>query len=123
MPHEERIEAPKSFSSCVLLAKNGNDKQLEIQLEKQGEKAVVAKDEYSCDPISWAARNGRAGVVHILIKKEADCESRSYGGMRPLHHATNSNEENIMRDLLAKGVDVNATDEAGNTPLHYACRR
>jgi hypothetical protein len=118
------IEEPKMWGSATLLARNGVVKNLTGILEgKGGEKAVTAKDEYSCDSISWAARNGRHDVVELLISKDADLESKSFGGMRPLHHATNSNEENIMRELIAKGVDVNATDENGNTPVHYACRR
>ncbi len=117
------IEDPRSFGSAVLLAKNGDMKHLKLLVEAKGDKVVTGKDEFSCDPISWAARNGRGEVVTYLASKEVDLESKSYGGMRPLHHATNSNEENIMRELIAKGVDVNGMDEAGNTPLHYACRR
>ena len=120
------IEEPRSFGSVVRAASVGDDGHLAHTLGEDptaAQKAAAQKDEYSCDAISWAARNGRQGVVGMLIKKEVDLESKSFGGMRPLHHAVNSNEEIIIKELLAKGVDVNAVDESGNTPLHYGCRR
>ena len=120
------IEEPRSFQSLIRSASVGDEVHLEHNMEHHGDKVVkelAVKDEFQCDPISWAARNGRLGVVNLLIKKEVDLESKSFGGMRPLHHAVNSNEETIIKELLAKGVDANAVDEAGNTPLHYGCRR
>lgn len=120
------IEEPRVFGSVVRASSVGDEGHLLHNLGEElaaAQKAAAAKDEYSCDAISWAARNGRQGVVGLLIKKEVDLESKSFGGMRPLHHAVNSNEEVIIKELLSKGVDVNAVDESGNTPLHYACRR
>jgi ankyrin repeat protein len=120
------IEEPKSFGSVVRAASVGDDGHLAHSLGEDptaAQKAAAQKDEYSCDAISWAARNGRLNVVGMLIKREVDLESKSFGGMRPLHHAVNSNEEVIIKELLSKGVDVNAVDESGNTPLHYGCRR
>jgi hypothetical protein len=120
------IEEPRAFGSVVRAASVGDDGHLAPMLGEDptlAQKTAAQKDEYSCDAISWAARNGRQNVVGMLIKREVDLESKSFGGMRPLHHAVNSNEEVIIKELLAKGVDVNAVDESGNTPLHYGCRR
>ncbi len=124
MAAQEPLEEPRSWSSATVLGSFGSEKELGHLLAKPGgEKLVTAKDEYSCDAVSWAARNGRHNIVQLLASKEADLESRSFGGMRPLHHAVNSNEEPVIKELLGKAVDVNAADEAGNTPLHYACKR
>lgn len=120
------IEEPRTFGSVVRAASVGDDGHLAHALGEDpaaAQKAAAQKDEYSCDAVSWAARNGRQAVVGMLVKKEVDLESKSFGGMRPLHHAVNSNEEVIIKELLAKGVDANAVDESGNTPLHYGCRR
>jgi ankyrin repeat protein len=120
------IEEPRTFGSVVRAASVGDDGHLAHALGEDpaaAQKAAAQKDEYGCDAVSWAARNGRQAVVGMLVKKEVDLESKSFGGMRPLHHAVNSNEEVIIKELLAKGVDANAVDESGNTPLHYGCRR
>lgn len=88
----DHIEAPTSWESAPKLGSFGSEHQLNHLIDKHGDKILSGKDEYSCDPVTWAARNGRQNIVHLMIKKEADLESKSYGGLRPLHHAVNMNE-------------------------------
>ena len=117
------FDAPRSFSEAPRAAAVGDEGHLTALLEKDA-KALGAKDELGGDPLTWAARNTRGGAVTLLLAKDADVESKAFGGMRPLHHAAHSTaSEEIVRELLAKKADPNAPDDAGNSAFHYACRR
>ena len=118
----EPLETPRSFLEPTRAAAVGDDGHL-AQLIEADAKLLGAKDELSCDPLSWASRNTRLGVVSYLLGKDADLESKSFGGMRPLHHACHGFSEDVIKELLAKKADPNSMDDAGNTPFHYACRR
>ncbi len=59
----------------------------------------------------------------MLLGKEGDVESVSYGGMKPIHHACNASEELTVRELVAAGCNVSSTDDAGNTAVHWAAAR
>ena len=86
-------------------------------------KHLSEKDESLCDPLTWSARNSHLPVLQFLLGKEADVESKSYGGLRPLHHACHVYNEEVITALLERKADPNSKDDAGNTPFHYACRR
>ena len=117
------IETPRSFLEAPRAAAVGDEHHLAAIMEGDA-KALGAKDEMTGDPLTWAARNVRGGVVSLLLSKDADVESKSFGGLRPLHHAAQSTaSEEIVRELLAKKADPNAQDDAGNTAFHFACRR
>jgi ankyrin repeat protein len=120
------IDKPRIFGDSVAAARAGYLSQLEELLAGGGKAptpGVGAKDEYGCDGLSWAARNDRGDVARFLAGKDADVESRSFGGMRPVHHACNSGNEAILADLLARGADVNATTDCGDTAAHFAAAR
>lgn len=116
------IEVPRTFTVCSFAASVGDEAHTAALAEADA-KAAGLKDDVSADALSWAARNSRAGVVTYLLARDADVEAKSFGGMRPLHHACHVFDEGIIRELLAKKADANAADDAGNTPLHYAVRR
>lgn len=116
------IEVPRAFTVCSFAASVGDEAHTAALAEADA-KAAGLKDDVSADALSWAARNSRAGVVTYLLARDADVEAKSFGGMRPLHHACHVFDEGIIRELLAKKADANAADDAGNTPLHYAARR
>lgn len=116
------LESPRLFHSATRLASAGEHAKLQALLDTDT-KLMGTKDEYGCDSLIWAARNGRQEVVQYLMEKDADLASKSYLKMAPLHHAVNNNYEEIIRGLLDKSADVNAQDEMGNTPLHYAAKR
>ena len=81
-----------------------------------------ARDDYGNTALCWAARNGALESLEYLIGKGANIESAGYGGMRPLHFASNFAREKVVQVLLNNGADVDAKDEGGNTALHwYVC--
>ena len=60
---------------------------------------VNAKDTCNMSPLSWACRNGNMEVVQALIESGADVESVSYGGFRPLHHASNFQRDAVVAQV------------------------
>ena len=84
---------------------------------------VDGSDDRGFTPIAWAARNGHEEVVKFLIECECKLESGCFGGLKPLHHATNKNLERIVKMLIKAGSDVNAVDDNMDTVLHYASAR
>ncbi len=76
---EEKIELPQCFSHPQKLASFGDEAHLAKLLEAAGgEKLVSAKDDYGCDGLTWASRNGRGNIVTLLLKKEGDVASKSF---------------------------------------------
>ena len=118
----EPIEIPLTMTSTTAAAAMGLEKCVGDLIDASA-KNLGEKDESQCDPLTWAARNSHLGVLQYLLGKEADVESKSYGGLRPLHHACHVYNEDIIKALIDKKADPNSKDDAGNTPFHFACRR
>ena len=78
---------------------------------------------FGCTALTWASRNGKLDVLKVLLAKEGDVESVSYGGFKPIHHACNASEEGTVKELLAAGCNVSSLDDAGNTAMHWAAAR
>ena len=85
----------------------------------------------------WAASEGHAGVIRLLIAAGADPNhDEMIRGIRPLHGAANKNHHEAVEALLQAGVDPltekakedpgircgNAGTTRGQTPLMYACQ-
>jgi len=118
----EPLEVPISFSSVAAAGQAGDAAHVGSLIEEDGAR-LAAKDAYGCDALTWGARNSFVPVVGTLLGRDADVESKSYGGLRPLHHACQAYSEDIIKELLDKKADPTAKDDAGNTPFHFACRR
>ena len=118
----EPIEIPHSMVYAPTSSAMGMEKCLSTLIDGDA-KLLPIKDEWQCDPLTWAARNSHLTPLQYLLGKEADVESKSYGGMRPLHHACHVYNEEVIAALIAKKADPNSKDDAGNTPFHFACRR
>jgi ankyrin repeat protein len=116
------LEPPRSFVSATQAASMGDETHLAAILDREP-KELGRKDELACDALCWAARNSRSATVSLLLSRDADVESKSYFGLRPLHHACQAYNDDVIKELLAKKADPNAPDEAGNTPFHFSCRR
>lgn len=69
-------------------------------------------------PLHWAAYEGRAGAVTLLLEKGAKVGERDSFGFTPLHYAKNAQ---IVKLLADKGADVDVNVCCnGWTPLHNA---
>ncbi|KAL7924481.1 putative ankyrin repeat protein [Trichoderma austrokoningii] len=93
------------------------------------------RDFYDRTPVWWAAVEGHAKVISILIEAGADPDAPdNISGVKPLHRAAHSNHAEAVTILLKAGVDprtrrtldskwiVNTYDSVtGQTPLMFAC--
>jgi ankyrin repeat protein len=118
----EPLETPVSFVNVASAGAAGDAAHV-LSLVAEDAARLAFKDAYGCDALTWGARNSFAPVVSAALGKDADVESKSFGGLRPLHHACQAYSEDIIKELLDKKADPTAKDDAGNTPFHFACRR
>ena len=80
-----------------------------------------ARDSYDKTPLYLAVQNGRADVVHYLLKKGANPNVRDEKwGKTPFHIAAYYGEITIAKLLIKYGANANARDASGRTPLHIA---
>ncbi len=77
------------------------------------------KDDRLMTPLSYAAQEGRARVVALLIQRDdVNVNSKDFCGMTPLAHAAVSKRVDVVRALLDhSGVDPNVRDDFGRTVL------
>lgn len=67
---------------------------------------VHACDEDGKTPVWWAAANGHADTIRLLIESGAHPDQDdTVSGLKPLHQAAKSNHEEAVRVLLEAGVD------------------
>jgi ankyrin repeat protein/nucleoside phosphorylase len=71
-------------------------------------------------PLSWAAQDGRAGIVKLLLQNRTICNEMDRGGRTPLSRAALSGHEAVARLLIDNRADVNTRQEDGRTPLQCA---
>ena len=73
-------------------------------------------------PLTWAARNGREGVVKLLLEREnVDPNLVDTNGNGPLGCAAANGHEGVVKLLLKReNVDPNFADTNGNGPLGWA---
>lgn len=70
--------------------------------------------------IHAAAENGHLSVIKVLLRYNADIESRTIG-VTPLHLAVQYNHADIVSYLLRKGAVVDSISAIdGSTPLYHA---
>lgn len=73
-------------------------------------------------PLHWAAEQGKAEIVALLLDRGADPEAGNLAGSTALHIAAKLGHEPVVRLLLERKLDANAANLAGVTPLMLAAR-
>ncbi|KAH7008756.1 Pfs, NACHT and ankyrin domain protein [Ilyonectria destructans] len=71
-------------------------------------------------PLSWAAQDGRAGIVKLLLQTGTTVNEVDWGGRTSLSLASENGHEAVARVLIEKGANANASDKDGLTPLEWA---
>lgn len=110
---------------------------------------LCVRDDHGFSPLHWACREGRSGVVDMLIMRGARINVMNRGDDTPLHLAASHGHRDIVAkvrfpkqlicwnalslslmcfccsvlwwQLIQCKADPNTVNEHGNTPLHYAC--
>uniref|UniRef100_A0A671M0E0 Integrin-linked protein kinase-like n=1 Tax=Sinocyclocheilus anshuiensis TaxID=1608454 RepID=A0A671M0E0_9TELE len=113
---EEGAEMDDIFTQC----REGNAVAVRLWLDNT-ENDLNQGDDHGFSPLHWACREGRSGVVDMLIMRGARINVMNRGDDTPLHLAASHGHRDILAKLIQCKADTNAANEHGNTPLHYAC--
>lgn len=73
--------------------------------------------------LNWAARDGRADIVELLLKGGADADLRDgvlVHGATALHLAASNGHESVIRLLLANGADIAVNASYGGSACNWA---
>ncbi|KAG9351831.1 hypothetical protein AGOR_G00027360 [Albula goreensis] len=104
------------FTQC----REGNAVAVRLWLDNT-ENDLNQGDDHGFSPLHWACREGRSGVVDMLIMRGARINVMNRGDDTPLHLAASHGHRDIVAKLIQCKADTNTANEHGNTPLHYAC--
>lgn len=129
---ESAVNALLQHGVSVDYRNNNNGTALMVASDMEKDGAVCALLVAGADPnlrdgqertaLSLAAgRKHGVGVVHMLLEREAEVNTRDRRRRTPLHEAADKGTEAIVTMLLAHGADVEQRDLKGQTPLHIAC--
>ena len=121
----------RNESVAHVAARLGRDAVLSRLLARRDEEAsgsgsrddfLTSRDHTESFPIHWAAANGHASCVALLIQSGSPVGiGGMWRGATPAHLAARAGAAETLRVLLAAGADVNAQDFwQMATPLHYA---
>jgi ankyrin repeat protein len=102
--------------------KNGNSDRVE-ELLIAGVDKNIKIGQWKNTPLHVAGIIRDETIVEILIKFEADVDSKDIFGRTPLHDSAFYNEFEITKLILSKAININAVDNYGYTPLDLARER
>jgi ankyrin repeat protein len=71
-------------------------------------------------PLLYAARDGRADTVRMLLEAGANINQADANDITPLIAAITNNHPDVARVLIDQGADIKAADWYGRTPLWAA---
>ncbi|MDR2978029.1 MAG: ankyrin repeat domain-containing protein [Rickettsiales bacterium] len=81
---------------------------------------AAAKDINGNTLLYYAAQEGNLYLARLLVKEDADVNTKDNEGLTPLHAAASSNVKDVAEFLVDKGTDVNAKEVNNWIPLHFA---
>jgi palmitoyltransferase len=82
--------------------------------------AVDSPDTQGHTSLMWAAYQGDAISVDILIKHGASIAAKDSAGLTPLHWAVVRGNRFCIKRLIEAGADFHAKDDSGKTPHDLA---
>ncbi|KAL2817725.1 hypothetical protein BDW59DRAFT_152404 [Aspergillus cavernicola] len=71
-------------------------------------------------PLLWAAEQGHAPLVKLMVEKPVSLNARDQQARTPLLWAAQNRSEDMARVLVERGADIDAQDDHGWTPLLWA---
>ena len=123
-PFDQRLEEVSFLRSACAAAQKGDAARLERLLDRcpsqLHDDGAGGGGGGGLTPLHYAAREGRAACVHLLLERGAGVGARSAGGATPLHRAAFTGQLEVVALLLSVGADAAAVDGDGQTALHKA---
>ena len=102
----------------VLLSSEANIEACGTIKIESGKYSEVVED---CTALWIASAKGHFDIVKLLIKQNAEVDSRTSTNSTPLRAAAFMGHLDIVRCLVEKGADVNARNNFNGTPLMVTC--
>ena len=105
----------------VELCRSGSAREVDEALQNGANVNAVDKfGNLGWRALHWAACEGHADVIEVLLKHGANVNAKDNGGWTALHWAAKLGHADVVEVLLKHGADVNARDDRGWTALHVA---
>jgi ankyrin repeat protein len=83
---------------------------------------VSSRDEAENTPLHFAAREGHADIVELLLASGADVNAANYEHETPLHWVVLRNRHDVADLLLRHGAETEARENYGRSPLLLVAR-
>ena len=119
IPPRQPVQDPQLLSS-VLAACRGSVETINENAES--ERVRDFRDEEGNSVLHFAASNGHANIVKILLESGLNPNQRNGQGATPLIVAAEHGRSEVVEQLLAVRLKIDATDTHNGTALHYAIR-
>lgn len=124
LAEEEAAAAAEAKAKAEAEAAEAARKEAEAEAAKR---MWLDRIEERCQPYEWtplmfAARNGTAEAVDLLIEKGASVNVTDIHNATSLHKAAMTEKDGVakIKSLVRAGADLEAVDRYGMTPLHVA---
>lgn len=113
-------ENPKVLNNLLIIATTQSDSDTIKSLLENEHVDPNFVDDNGCSALHYAAIQGDAEKVELLLAKGAQVDIQDEYGNTPLHAAVILKRTDVITSLLQKGANVNIQDEYGNTASHFA---
>eukprot|EP00930_Biecheleria_cincta_P097052 TRINITY_DN8878_c0_g3_i4.p1 TRINITY_DN8878_c0_g3~~TRINITY_DN8878_c0_g3_i4.p1 ORF type:complete len:431 (-),score=87.69 TRINITY_DN8878_c0_g3_i4:124-1362(-) len=114
-----RAAKPASDSSYVTIPADQEDAKKTLA-DKYGIHNTEEEGKYRKKPIHFAAEDGHAEKITLLLQAKADVNAKDQRCYTPMHSAACYGQTEALTLLAQATADVNAKDRLGSTPMHWA---
>ena len=123
---EQSVEELDFVRSACSAAQNGETEKLRRMLDRNPGVHLFSDGgdgSSGYTPLHYAARNGHAECVTLLLQAGAEVDASTAGGATSLHRAAFAGHERIVALLLRASASAAVQDSDGDTPLLKATAR
>jgi ankyrin repeat protein len=112
--------SPDGFSPVALAAYTGQKETTEYLILKGANVNAIAKNATGFTALTGAIANNHTEISKMLVKKGADVNHRSEGGVSPLMEASVNGNIELVNFLLENRADPNAKTKDGKSSISFA---